>query len=277
MKEYEQSIIDHYGQADLNAHILEAYERAGKRITLYGDTASFDEFHIRGREATRELAKLADLSEGMKVLDLGCGVGGPVRTLAAEFGCRVWGIDLVAEYCRCASMLAEQVGLSEMVTFRQADMTDLPFEDGDFDAAWTEHTIMNIEDKAKLFAEIRRVLRPNGTFALYEICSGSASPPFFPLPWASDQSISFLFDQDALRETLREAGFEELIWRDVTELSLKWFHGVIAAIKPRKDDSPRLGLNLLMGKTAADKSKNIIRNLKEDRIRVVQGVFRREG
>ncbi|MBW2560940.1 MAG: class I SAM-dependent methyltransferase, partial [Deltaproteobacteria bacterium] len=242
--------------------------------TLHGDTASFDEFHIRGREATRELAKLAEVHKGMTVLDLGCGVGGPARTLAVEFGCRVWGIDLLDEYCRCAALLTERVGLAEMVTFRQADMTALPFEDGDFDAAWTEHTIMNIEDKGKLFAEIRRILRPNGTFALYEICEGSASPPHFPLPWASDQSISFLAGQDALREMLREAGFEEVLWRDVTEKSLEWFRGVVAAIKPRKDDAPRLGLNLLMGKTAADKSKNIIRNLKEDRIRVVQGVFR---
>jgi SAM-dependent methyltransferase len=277
MKKHEQSIIDHYGQADLDAHILEACERAGKRITLHGDTASFDEFHIRGREATRELAKLAGLHEGMKVLDLGCGVGGPARTLAAEFGCRVWGIDLVEEYCRCAAMLAERVGLSEMVTFRQGDMTDLPFEGQDFDAAWTEHTIMNIEDKEKLFAEIRRILRPEGTFALYEICEGSASPPHFPLPWASDQSISFLVAQEALRGMLREAGFREVLWRDVTEASLEWFRGVVAGIRPRKDDAPRLGLNLLMGKTAADKSKNIIRNLKEDRIRVIQGVFRREG
>jgi SAM-dependent methyltransferase len=276
MKRYEQSIIDHYGQADLDTHILEAFERAGRRITLHGDTASFDEFHIRGRDATRELAKIAGLGEGMKVLDLGCGVGGPARTLAAEFGCRVWGIDLVDEYCRCAAMLAERVGLSGMVTFRQGDMTALPFEDQGFDAAWTEHTIMNIEDKEGLFAEIRRVLRPKGTFALYEICSGGASPPHFPLPWASDQSISFLADQDTLREKLREAGFGELFWRDVTEVSLEWFRGVVAAIKPRKDDAPRLGLNLLMGPTAADKSKNIIRNLQEDRIRVVQGVFRRE-
>ncbi|MDO9515490.1 MAG: methyltransferase domain-containing protein [Syntrophales bacterium] len=275
MKEYEQSIIDHYGQKDLDTHILEACERAGRRITLHGDTASFDEFHIRGRDATRELARLANLREGMKVLDLGCGVGGPARTLAAEFGCRVWGVDLVEEYCRCAAMLTERVGLGEVVTFRQGDMTDLPFEDQDFDAAWTEHTIMNIEDKGKLFAEIRRVLRPEGIFALYEICSGSASPPHFPLPWASDQSISFLTGQDALGGMLREAGFEEILWRDVTEASLEWFRGVVAGIKPRTDNVPRLGLNLLMGTTAADKSKNIVRNLKEDRIRVVQGVFRR--
>jgi len=275
MKEYERSIIDHYGQADLDTRILEACERAGRQIARHGDTESFDEFHIRGREATRELAKLAKLHEGMTVLDLGCGVGGPARTLAAEFGCRVWGIDFVEEYCRCAAMLTERVGLSEMATFRQADMTALPFEDQSFDAVWTAHTIMNIEDKGKLFAEIRRALRPNGTFALYEICEGSASPPHFPLPWASDRSISFLVGQDALRKMFREAGFEEVLWRDITEASLEWFRGVVAAIRTRKEGTPKLGLNLLMGPNAADKSKNIIRNLQEDRIRVVQGVFRR--
>lgn len=275
MKKHEQSIIDHYGQEDLDTRILEAFERAGRRIARHGDTASFDEFHIRGRDATRELAKLAGLHEGMKVLDLGCGVGGPARTLAAEFGCRVWGIDLVEEYCACATMLTERVGLSEMVTFHRGDMTDLPFEDGVFDAAWAEHTIMNVEDKESLFTETRRVLRPAGIFALYEICAGSASPPHFPLPWASDEIISFLTGPDALRGMLREAGFEEVVWRDITEASLEWFRGVVAAIKTRKAGAPKLGLNLIMGPNAADKSKNIGRNLEEDRIRVVQGVFRR--
>ncbi len=275
MKKHRQPIIDHYGQEGLDARILEAYERAGRRIARHGDTESFDEFHIRGRDATRELAKLANLHEGMRILDLGCGVGGPARTLAAEFGCRVWGIDLVEEYCACATMLAERVGLAGMVTFRRGDMTDLPFEDSFFDTVWTAHTIMNIEDKERLFTEVRRVLRPDGIFALYEICAGSASPPHFPLPWASDEIISFLPGPDELRGMLDETGFEEIIWRDITDVSLEWFRGAVAAIKTRKADAPKLGLNLIMGPNAADKSKNIGRNLEEDRIRVIQGVFRR--
>jgi hypothetical protein len=105
--------------------------------------------------------------------------------------------------------------------------------------------------------------------------AGSASPPYFPLPWASDESICLLPGPDELRGMLDGAGFEEVLWRDITDVSLEWFRGAVTAIKTRKADTPKLGLNLIMGPNAADKSKNIGRNLEEDRIRVIQGVFRR--
>lgn len=278
MDTYEKSINDHYAQADLGDHIMAAFERAGKKILAHRDTASFDEFHIKGRDATRELAKLAGLKRGMKVLDLGCGVGGPARTLAAEFGCYVIGIDLVEEYCRAATMLTELIGLGDMVTFRHGNMKALPFEEQIFDVAWTQHTIMNIENKGELFDGVRRVLRPKGLFVLYEICAGIASPLYFPLPWASDVKISFLAKQSELRQTLHNAGFRELQWKDVSSASLEWFRAEVNSIaaKPR-GASPSLSLKLLMGNSASEKSKNLFRNLSEDRIRVVQGVFQREG
>jgi ubiquinone/menaquinone biosynthesis C-methylase UbiE len=278
MKKHHKLINDHYRQADLSAHIMAAFDRAGKRINSHEDTASFDEFHIRGRDATRDLAKLAGVQKGMKVLDIGCGVGGPARTLAAEFGCYVKGIDLIEEYCQTATMLTERVGLGDMVTFQHGDMMELTFEEENHDMVWTEHTIMNIEDKMKLFHGVRRLLRPKGLFALYEICSGNASPPYFPVPWASDPTINFLVTQNELRQMLHQLKFKELQWKDATSVSLKWFQNLVASRSAKPAGTPPpLGLNLLMGKSTAEKGKNMIRNLEEDRIRVVQGVFQREG
>ena len=275
MEDYEKSITDYYGQADLGDNIIAAFKRAGKRIETPEDTASFDEFHIRGRDATREIAQLAGLHKGMKVLDLGCGVGGSARTLAAEFGCYVTGIDLVEEYCQTATMLTEQVGLSHMVAFEHGDMAALPFDEQTFDVVWIEHAIMNIPDKMGLFRGVRRVLRPRGLLGLYEVCAGSVSPPYFPVPWAGDSTISFLTTPEQLRDMLKDAGFEELQWRDVTPSSLEWFRQLSASKASRKTDKrPRLGLSLLMGQSAAEKSKNLFRNLEENRIRVVQAVLR---
>jgi cyclopropane fatty-acyl-phospholipid synthase-like methyltransferase len=276
----ENAIKEHYRQADLESNIKAEYDRAGRQIKDYSDTESFDEFHIRGREATRELARLADLKKGMRVLDLGCGVGGPARMLAAEFGCVVTGIDLVEEYCRAAIMITEQIGLSQMVAFQQGDMTDLAFDDCSFDAVWTLHTIMNIEDKAGLFDSVLRILKPGGLYALYEICAGSNSPPYFPVPWAADESMSFLLSPDDLRASFKETGFLELQWRDVSEASVKWFQNIARARKmfgagePEKKES-RPGISLLMGKTAAEKSNNVFRNLTGNRIRTVFGVFQK--
>jgi SAM-dependent methyltransferase len=275
MEDYKKSITDYYGQPDLGHSIISAFERAGKPIETHEDTASFDEFHIRGRDATREIAQLAGLHKGMKVLDLGCGVGGSARTLAAEFGCYVTGIDLVEAYCQTAIMLSQQVGLSHMVTFEHGDMAALPFEEQTFDVVWIEHAIMNIPDKMRLFRGVQRVLRPRGLLGLYEVCAGSVSPPHFPVPWAGDSTISFLTTPDELRDMLKDAGFEELQWRDVTTSSLEWFRQLSALRASRKTNRrPRLGLSLLMGQSAAEKSNNLFRNLEEDRIRVVQAVMR---
>jgi SAM-dependent methyltransferase len=259
MEGYKKSVKDHYGQTNLGANIMAAYGRVGKKIQAHEDTASFDEFHIQ---------------RGMKVLDIGCGIGGPARTLAAEFGCVVTGIDLIEEYCETAEMLAKKVGLDDKVTFHHGDIMDLPFEEQTFDVVWTEHTIMNIEDKARMFNSVRRMLQPKGLLALYEICAGSLTPPYFPVPWASDSTINFLVTPEQLHHMLGEVGFMELQWRDLTSPSLEWFRGLIASMAARPSDAPPpLGLNLLMGKTAAEKATNVVRNLEEDRIRVVQGVF----
>lgn len=276
MKTYTTLINDHYGHVNLGENILTAYERAGKDIhsLTRDDISSFDEFHIRGRDASRELAHLADLRAGERVLDIGSGVGGPARTLAGEFGCEVVGLDLVQEYCRTADMLTARVGLSDRVTFRQGDVLDIPFDEDSFDVVWSQHMTMNIENKMRLFREVRRVLRPGGRFVIYEICAGSDSTIYFPVPWANDSTINFLATTGELQQMLGDSGFTELVWKDVSKISLEWFQGMITAMAARPKDKPALGLNLLMGKTTPEKAKNLTSNLEEDRVRVVQGVLK---
>jgi SAM-dependent methyltransferase len=275
---YEEALNEHYGATDLGDEILETLRSAGKDVAALtrDDIASFDEFHIRGREATREVARLAGIDDDACVLDVGCGVGGPARTLAAEFGCDVVGIDVVEEYCRTAELFTERVGLTDGVRFQHGNALDLPFEDGEFDVVWFEHTLPNIEAKGVAFEEAGRVLRPGGTLTLYEICAGPGGEPVFPVPWASDASLSHLVSPERLREDVLEGGFDEVAWRDVTGPSLEWFRDVVASMRSRPADAPPpLGLNLLMGAETPIKAANVVRNLEEERIAVVQGVFER--
>ena len=275
---YEAALNDHYGLCDLGDRILGALEEAGKDVDALtrDDIASFDEFHIRGREATRDLADLAGVDAGDLVLDVGCGVGGPARTLAGEFGCDVVGVDIVSEYCRAAELFTDRVGLADDVRFEQANALDLPFDDGRFDVVWFEHTLMNVEAKGPAFDEARRVLAPGGTLALYEICAGPGGDPVFPVPWASDPSLNHLATPERFREVGADRGFEEVAWRDVTGPSIEWFRGVVASMQSRPPDAPPpLGLNLLMGEETPTKATNVVRCLEEERIVVVQGVFER--
>ncbi|MFZ1983170.1 MAG: methyltransferase domain-containing protein [Desulfatitalea sp.] len=272
-KSYQKSIAAHYQRSRLSAEILDAVEKAGKQIASYQDATTFDQFHIRGLEATRELAVLAGVSAGHRVLDLGCGIGGASRLLAAEFGCHVTGVDIMDEFVETATLLTRKSGLHAQVTFQKCNITELPFDDDPFDGVWSQHTLMNIEDKHGLFGRILRLLKPGGVFAFNEIMAGTHQPVHYPVQWASDPSINFLLPEDRFRLLLDEAGFEIRRWQDVTVLCRDWFQQVVTKMARRSGDGPApLGLNLVIGPTAAEKARNTLRNLEEDRIRVVYGV-----
>ncbi len=271
-----KSLRDHYHQPNLTDRILAALRKAEvntEKLTR-DDLDQLDEFHIRGRAATVELAALAALSADHVVLDLGCGVGGPARFLAAEYGCRVTGLDLVAAYCDAATELTRLVGLADRVDFRQGDMREMPFDDNSFDRIWSQHTIMNIPDKAAFAAEVRRVLRPGGKAVFYEVCAGNGEPVHLPVAWAGTPEHSYLVAPAEFQEVMAAAGLREEMWEDVTGTALAWADGreVSLGNKPAEVRS-RPGLGLLMGPAAAQKGKNLLRSLREERITIVRGIF----
>jgi len=267
----------HYTRSDLGGVILAALEKAGKDLSRLTpeDLAPIDAFHIRGRTATLELARVAGVDSTKRVLDVGSGIGGTSRCLAREFGCHVTGIDLTDEYCRAAAMLSERVGLAELVDYRQGDATNLPFPDASFDIVWTEHVAMNIPDKPRLYREMQRVLKPGGTLAIYDILAGPGGPVIFPVPWARTTESSFLATPDELRVLLDEAGFKIAAWSDTTDAARVWF--VALAEKIRKEGMPPLGFHVLLGSDFQVMAQNQRHNLEEGRIVLVQVVARREA
>ncbi len=269
------SLHNHYHQPDLTQKILSALAKADidpDRLTR-NDLDLLDEFHIRGRDATLEMAAMAQLNSGHKVLDLGCGIGGPARHLAAEYGCKVVGLDLVESYCEAAVELTHLVGLAHLVSFQQGDMNEMPFHDASFDYAWSQHTLMNIPDKAALALEMRRVLRPQGKVVIYEICQGIGDSIHLPVPWASIPDHSHLCLESELRKHFVDAGFQVEVWDDVTGKCIDWMDGFSPGLKNKTGNTrPRPGLGLLMGAEAGVKSQNIGRNLREGKIKVVLGL-----
>jgi ubiquinone/menaquinone biosynthesis C-methylase UbiE len=273
--ELNQNIQQHYARRDLGNLILAALEKAGKDINRLApeDLAPVDEFHIRGRVATLELARAAGIDSTKQVLDVGSGVGGSSRCLAREFSCRVTGIDLTDEYCRVATMLSERIGLSALVSYRQGDALNLPFANDAFDVVWTEHAAMNIPNKARLYREMYRVLKPGGTLAIYDILAGPSGPVLFPVPWARLPETSFVVTPNELRTLLDQAGFRIVDWADTTDAARAWF--VSLAEKIRKDGLPPLGFHVLLGPDFKDMAQNQRRNLEEGRIVLAQVVAKK--
>lgn len=274
--EYARSLNEHYGRRDLGAAILEGLRSAGKDPDALtpDDLAPVDQFHIRGKEATLGLASLAGFQRGIHVLDVGGGLGGAARTLAHELGCRVTVLDLTEEYCRVGEDLARRTRLHDRVVFRHGNALEMPFEDRGFDAVWSQHSLMNINDKERLYREVHRVLRPGGRFAFHEIMAGSNGPIHFPVPWARDPSMNFLGLAHAVRNVLASLGFKEVAWVDVSAPSLEWFRKRVAAMQAAAAP-PSLGLHLLLGDDFGQMFKNQVQNLEEGRIVVIKGVWER--
>ncbi|WP_269087671.1 class I SAM-dependent methyltransferase [Solemya pervernicosa gill symbiont] len=139
--------------------------------------------------------KLANFTPDMQILDVGCGVGGSTRRLSHETGCYVTGIDLSDEYIDAAERLTDLLKMQDRVKFEAASALDLPFDDNTFDGAWSIQMNMNVEDKLGWLKEVFRAIKPGGRAVLYEVCGHKNTPVYFPVPWAQDSSMSFLYHQ----------------------------------------------------------------------------------
>lgn len=270
-----KKVSEHYTVDKLGERILSALEASGVNLETLtvDDLAPVDEFHIRGRMATQELAQWAQIQSGHSVLDVGCGLGGTSRYLAANFGCKVTGVDLTEEYCRVAEMLSSRVGLGERTAFRQGSALELPFEDAHFDIVWTEHVQMNIENKEGFYGELCRMLKPGGQLVFHDIFAGEQDGLHFPVPWASDESINHLISVGDLEALMVECGIERIRWEDKTVESIIFFRTVMGRVQ--SGGWMPVGLHLLMGEGAAVKFSNVLRNLEENRLRVAQAVMKR--
>lgn len=255
----EADVASHYADVDLLSAIEAGVKALGKSSTTVSiaDLAPVDEFHIGGRPATTELGEHLGLSADMELLDLGCGIGGAARFFASTFGCRVTGLDLTPGYIDVARSLTEWTGLADGVQFAVGSAVDLPFDDASFDCTTQLHLGMNIADKAALFAEVHRVLRPESRFGVYDILRLDAGEIAYPVPWASDASTSFVDDLPAYRDALQSAGFQVTEVRERREFALAFFESLRARMQAQGGPPP-LGLHLVMGSDAPQKIANML-------------------
>jgi SAM-dependent methyltransferase len=265
-------ILEHYSSTGLISRIKIALSKIvpdGEPLTV-DELAPLDQFHVRGMLATTELANAVKIEPSTRVLDVGCGLGGPARSLAAIFDCRVTGIDMSPDFIDAATYLTERCRLLDRVTFQVGDATRLPFEDAAFDTVFLQHVAMNIRNRGALYAEVGRVLAPGGRLATYDLIRGEGDVAY-PVPWARDASTSFQLSERETRTILEQAGFTPIHWRDDTEIAIEWFKTTIAG-----SSSNGLSLAVVMGPDFRETTGNLARNLHERRLGLLSAVLIRD-
>jgi len=277
MNQVTSAVRAHYEGSGLVDRIKAALSSigAGERPLTVTELAPMDQFHTRGMLATIDLANAMHLVPSNRVLDVGCGIGGPARYLAATYGCSVVGIDLSPSFIEAATYLTARCGLAERVAFHVGDALHIPRDAGEphaFDAIFLQHVAMNIEDRAALYAEIRRVLAPGGRFATYDLVLLDGEV-LYPAPWARDASTSFLRSEADTRAALAQAGFEVVLWRDDTRTALDWFAEMRKSGAAGSPAQSGLSLGTVVGPDVATMVANLGTNLAEKRLGVLSAVL----
>jgi SAM-dependent methyltransferase len=270
------TIERHYAHGGLSRAIIQGLATLGKtpRSVTVDDLGPVDEFHVGGRQATEELMKQLALAKDLHVLDVGSGLGGAARFVASRYGCRVTGVDLTAEFVETARTLSEWTGLGERLRFHHGSALATPFGDAEFDRAYMLHVGMNVADKPALFAEVARVLKAGGVFAIYDVMKTGEGTLTFPVPWAATPEISAVATPEVYRAALRAGGFEIRAERDRRDFALEFFE-TLRARMARGGGPPPLGLHLVMGPDAATKIGNMIANIQAGSIAPVELIAQR--
>ncbi len=271
----EKAIADHWGRGDVYALIVSALGKMSKpldAVTLE-DLAPVDHFHARGLAATVELADRLPIKAGQHIVDIGCGLGGPARYMAKRFQCKVSGVDITQPFVEAANRLTALLRMEHQVTIQHGDGQRLPYGDALFDGAYTQHVTMNVADRRTFFAEACRVLKNGAFFALTEHGLGPKGDPHYPLPWSADGSGAYLVRSSETRALLEAAGFEDIVLEDTGAKYVAGYKTMIE--KAEKGVLPPLGVHILMGETALQKTRNAARNIEEGRTHPIQLLCRK--
>lgn len=270
-----KTIADHWGRGDVYGLIVSALNKMSKPLDALTveDLAPVDHFHARGLAATVELVDRLPIIAGQHILDVGCGLGGPARYIARRFQCTVSGLDITEPFVAAANKLTALLQMEQQVKIEHGDGQHLPYTDSYFDGAYTQHVTMNVADRPGFFSEAYRVLKPGAFFALTEHGLGPKGNPHYPVPWSADGSGSYLVSPSETRSLLEKTGFEAIVVEDTGAKYVAAYKMVVE--KAEKGALPPLGIHLLTGETALQKTRNAARNIEEGRTHPIQLVCRK--
>lgn len=262
-------LAEHYQQglrdADVLAQIRSHYPCGPTPHQL----APLDQLHIGGVTASTRLLALLDPTLHPRVLDIGAGLGGLMRQGAAQ-GFQMTGLDITHRFNALNKALCELTDPhATPLYWITGDTACLPFADNTFDALLFQHSLLNMPDAARVFAESHRVLRPGGQLVMHEVVSGpNIGALRYPVPWATESAHSHLLSQATLTQRLQQSDFTLEHCVDWSNIALAWRER--QGNKEQTGQVPTLSPHWVFGDRFQEMGKNLLFNLKQRAINLVE-------
>ena len=197
------------------------------------------------------MAHALDLKPGMVVADLGCGVGGPLLEIARFTGAKIVGVNSNAYQLEKARALAEEAEMTHLAEFLHCDFMAVDAPDGSFDAVYSIEATCHAPDKAGVYGEAFRLLKPGGRLGVYEYCLTERFEAEDPLHLRIKADIELggclpgIDTQETVDHALRAVGFEVLQTRDLavqTGPHVPWYEPLVGSgLSPAGVRSSRVG------------------------------------
>ena len=261
----KSDIENFWTRGDVFSRVHQAMSETGlinKKLEIE-ELFPIDQYHARGIAATVDLGKRMPISKNQKIIDIGCGLGGPARYYAKEFKCFITGIDITPSFIEIGNEFNKLTSMSDNIQLLVGNGEILDFTNETFDGAYSQHVTMNISDRKKFFSEAFRVLKKDSFFAFTEHGLGPEGNPIFPLPWADSSEMSFLLPPKTTISILKDTGFSDI---KIIETADKYISGYKKLIGLKSENKkPVLGIHVIGGDSMNERSTNSMQSIKENR------------
>ncbi len=203
--------------------VTDFYEYGWGKSFHFAPRASDESFPESLVRHQRYLAQRLALQPGMRVVDLGCGVGGPLREIARFTGATIVGVNNNGYQLERARTLTDEAGLGRLAEYLKCDFMHMDAPDESFNAAYAIEATIHAPSKVGCYGEVFRVLKPGGCFAAYEYCLTSRFDPDNRRHQRikSDLEVGGALPDipfpHQIDDALRRVGFELLEARDLNE------------------------------------------------------------